>query len=91
MNPCAYCSNRHRDVYDIEVVDGDLVETTRADANTCTECDKEGKFRHLSPAPLLNWEIPELPPYYKLMEMDSWQVRACFYLTLHYLTKKAYY
>ncbi len=91
MLPCAYCVNRERDVLDIEVVDGDLKKTTRPDANSCMECEEEGKFRHLSPAPLLNYEIPDLPPYYKLMEMDSWQVRACFYLGLFYLQQKAYY
>ncbi len=91
MNPCVYCANRERDVYDIEVVDGDLKKTTRPDANTCAECDKEGKFRHLSPMPLRDWEIPDLPPYYKLMEMDAYAVRAMFYLVLHHLQKKVYY
>ncbi len=57
----------------------------------CSACEGEGKFRHLAPEVLHNWEIPELPPHHKLVEMDAWQVRACFYLGLFYLQQKAYY
>ncbi len=56
----------------------------------CSACEEEGKFRHLAPKVLRNWEIPDLPPYYKLMETDACAVRAMFYLVLHHLQKKVY-
>lgn len=59
--------------------------------DVCSPCQEEGKYRNLAPELLEYHEIPELLPYYKLMEMDNWQARACFYLALFYLQQKAYY
>lgn len=58
--------------------------------DVCSPCREQGKFTHFAPEVLKDWEIPHLPPYHEIAEMDAYQVRACFYLVLHYLTHKIY-
>ena len=56
--------------------------------DVCVECQEAGKFRHLAPETLYNWEFLELPPYYKFMEMNIYEIRALFYLVLWYQQRK---
>ena len=51
----------------------------------CNECAKEGKFRHLAPETLHEYEFFELPPFSDLLEISSHAKLAVLYLSLHYI------
>ena len=50
------------------------------------ECQSEGKYRHLEPEPLPDWELPpELPPYREMVDLLFPEVRAVIWLHAYYL------
>lgn len=50
----------------------------------CVECAAEGKFKHLEPETLYNWEHFKLPTFSELLEMNSYAKLAVLWLTLYY-------
>jgi hypothetical protein len=48
------------------------------------ECQPEGKYRHLEPETLHEWESAELPPYRELVDWDAWAKFAILYLKAFY-------
>ena len=54
----------------------------------CAECDGEGRFRHLAPVPLRDWESLEIPAFYKLIELSVHERLAIIYLALYYMQQQ---
>ena len=53
------------------------------------DCQAEGRYRYLDPAPLPHWEQPpELPPFRKLLDLTASERLAFVYLDAHYRDKK---
>lgn len=52
------------------------------------ECQPEGRYRHLEPEPLREWEQPpELPPFREMVDESPHAVRAIIWLNAHYRQK----
>ena len=53
------------------------------------DCQAEGRYRYLDPAPLPHWEQPpELPPFRELLDLTASECLAFVYLDAHYRDKK---
>ena len=54
------------------------------------ECRPEGRYRHLEPECLPDWELPpELPPFHKLVDLPAVERLALIYLHAFYAQKES--
>ena len=59
--------------------------TNRESESCITECQQEGKYRHLDPEPLEEWEPgPRLPQFRDMLQMTPYERLAILWLAIFY-------
>jgi len=58
--------------------------------DVCDQCQDEGRYRFLDPAPLAHYELPpELPPFRDLLDLPAVERLALIYLAVVYERRQA--